>query len=250
MKKLAIMGAVAAAFAVGTSAHAAVNLVKNGSFELDSKSTPHEFGASYIYGDTVTDWTSPSKTAFNVWEPSAFASTHVSASTRFGPVPAAQYLWTLPASPDPDGGAFVVLDGDSSANGPLQQLITGLTVGKAYTLTFDWAAVQYRTRVGDTTDRIQYSLGSDTFSTVTVANPSKKATGWFTVSHTFVANSSSELLSFLSIGTPKGLPPAVVLDGVSLKGSVPEPASWALMILGAFGMGGALRARRRAALAA
>jgi hypothetical protein len=250
MKKLAILGAVAAAFAAGTSAHAAVNLVKNGGFELDSKNFPHEFGASYIYGDTVTYWTSPSKKAFNVWEPNAAAATTVSAKTRFGPVPAAQYLWKLPPTPDPDGGAFVILDGDAGANGPLQQLITGLTVGKAYILTFDWATAQFRTRLGNTTERIQYSLGSDTFTTATVSNPSKGATGWYTVSHTFIAKSNSELLSFLSIGTPSGLPPVALLDGVSLKASVPEPAAWALMILGVFGMGGALRARRRAVLAA
>ncbi|HEX5262002.1 MAG TPA: PEPxxWA-CTERM sorting domain-containing protein, partial [Phenylobacterium sp.] len=37
--------------------------------------------------------------------------------------------------------------------------------------------------------------------------------------------------------------------GVVRGGGVPEPASWALMILGFFGMGGLLRTRRRLAAA-
>lgn len=259
MKKIAIVAAAAAVMAVGTSAHATVNFIKNGSFELDSyvdpktgKDIAHEFGASFAGpgkpGNSVTDWTSPSKPAFNVWEPDAKTATSVNAFDRFNPAKG-QFLWQLPGTPDPDGGAFVILDGDPKANGPLQQSVSGLTVGKTYTLSFDWAAVQYASRTGATTDKVQVSFGSDVFSTPIVADPSKGAQGWFTVSHAFTAKSTSELLSFLSIGTPVGLPPAVALDGVSLKANVPEPATWAMMILGFFGLGGALRARRRDAVA-
>ena len=68
------------------------------------------------------------------------------------------------------------------------------------------------------------------------------------MTHKFTAKSTSQLLSFLSIGTPLGLPPAALLDGVSLT-TVPEPATWAMMIMGFFGLGAVLR-RRRVAVAA
>ena len=252
--KLKTISAIAAAMAVSTSAHAAVNLVVNGGFETNSKKFAHEFGASWVYGQTVAGWTSPGVKAFNVWEPDGTTAITINARDRFNPTGSTvsgaqgQYLWKLPPIPSADGGAFVILDGDANANGPLQQMIAGLKIGRVYTLTFDWAAVQYKARIGATTEKLKVNFGADTFTTAIVPNPSKGAQGWFTVSHKFTATSTSQLLSFLSIGTPLGLPPAALLDGVSLT-TVPEPASWAMMILGFFGLGAALR-RRRVAVAA
>lgn len=250
--KLKMFCVAAVALAMGTSAHASVNLVKNGGFETDSLTIAHEFGASFIFGQTVANWQSLSKTAFNVWEPSGLIATTVDAKDRFDNVPpkaTGQYLWTLPGNADPDGGAFLLLDGDAKANGAVQQLITGLKVGATYTLSFDWAAAQYKSRVGKTTEKLQVDFGGDTFTTAILPNLSKSATDWFTVTHTFKATSTSELLSFLSIGTPLGLPPVALLDGVSLTTNVPEPASWTLMIVGFFGLGGMLRNRRKVATA-
>ena len=59
----------------------------------------------------------------------------------------------------------------------------------------------------------------------------------------FTASSTSELLEFMSIGTPNGQPPMALLDSVVLtpnlgKGGgpggpgIPEPATWAMMIMG------------------
>lgn len=253
--KLRIVPAVAIALAIGTSANAA-NLVLNGGFETDSMKVAHEFGASFTFGQTVANWQSLSTQALNVWEPSgAVATGPVNALDRFNPAPG-QYLWTLPGNADPDGGAFVMLDGDPKANGALTQMVGGLVVGDSYQLSFDWAAAQYRDRVGPTTEQFLVNFGGDSFSTVVLPNASKSATNWFTVTHTFKATSTSELLSFLSIGTPGGLPPVALLDGVSLTkitvgthGSVPEPASWALMILGFSGLGAMLRRRRTLAAA-
>ncbi|MBN8808643.1 MAG: PEPxxWA-CTERM sorting domain-containing protein [Sphingomonas sp.] len=64
----------------------------------------------------------------------------------------------------------------------------------------------------------------------------------------FVAGGTSQTLSFLSNGTPNGLPPVALLDNVSLTAAVPEPASWALMIVGFGAMGYSLRRRRETAL--
>ncbi|WP_309605279.1 PEPxxWA-CTERM sorting domain-containing protein [Phenylobacterium sp.] len=252
--KLKTISAIAAVMAVSSSAHAAVNLVVNGGFETSSQKFAHEFGASWVYGQTLLGWTSPSVKAFNVWEPNGTVATTINARDRFNPTGSTvtgaqgQYLWKLPPVPDPDGGAFVVLDGDTSANGPLQQMINGLKIGKVYTLSFDWAVAQYKSRVGATTEKLKVDFGADTFTTAIVSNPSKDAQGWFTVTHRFTATSTSQLLSFLSIGTPLGLPPAALLDGVSLT-TVPEPTSWAMMILGFFGLGAVLRRRRVAVTA-
>ncbi len=117
-------------------------------------------------------------------------------------------------------------------------------MGKTYTLTFDWAASQLINRSGPTTEQLQYSLGSDTALTPILANPSGGFSGWFHETHAFTATSASEVLTFLSLGTPKGQPPIAALDSVSLTGGVPEPASWALMLIGAAGLGASLRRRR------
>jgi hypothetical protein len=60
---------------------------------------------------------------------------------------------------------------------------------------------------------------------------------------TFTATSSSEVLSFFAQGTPNGDPPTALLDGVSLA-YIPEPDSWALIIVGVAGLGAAARSRR------
>ena len=69
--------------------------------------------------------------------------------------------------------------------------------------------------------------------------------GWAPYTYQFTAATTSTTLSFASAtGTAFG--PA--LDNVSVV-AVPEPASWALMMLGFGGLGAALRRRRHAAAA-
>ena len=66
------------------------------------------------------------------------------------------------------------------------------------------------------------SLGGDPFMTSTYFNTASGSapgsfSGWMTESFKFTANSTSELLSFLAVGTPSGnVPPFALLDGVSL----------------------------------
>ena len=59
------------------------------------------------------------------------------------------------------------------------------------------------------------------------------------------------MLKFLAVGTPTGVPPFSLLDGVTMNavGGVPEPATWAMMILGIGGIGAMARRRRAAGLA-
>lgn len=240
MKYLFLVGV--AALACGTAN--AIDFVQNGGFEnVTGITRSSEFGASYTTGQAVDGWTSASSNAFNL----VFfgANESVDADTRFSPAHGGepgQYLWSSPASPT--GGKFLALDGDSGYNGAVTQWINGLTVGATYTLTFDWAAAQYADRSGDTTEKLQIDFGGDSFTTETLNNASHGFNGWKSVSHTFTATSTSQLLSFLSIGTPDGLPPVALLDSVSLQGSVPESATWAMFIAG-FGLIGAAARRRR-----
>jgi hypothetical protein len=64
----------------------------------------------------------------------------------------------------------------------------------------------------------------------------------------FTPTSTTQTLKFLSIGTPDGLPPIAALDGVSL--TVPEPATWAMMLVGFGGIGAMIRRRRQTLVAA
>jgi len=58
--------------------------------------------------------------------------------------------------------------------------------------------------------------------------------------------SATEVLSFLAIGTPGGVPPFSLLDGVSIT-EVPEPTSLALLGAG-LGLVGLMTRRRRTAV--
>lgn len=239
------------AVSMAGSADAAVNLVTNGGFESVAAGTPaagFEVG-NYIYGQAVTGWTSAAgsttnaNNAYNVLYNSATATT-VNPHTRYSGSETQTLAHENYGGASPDGGNFMALDGDTLANGAFSQTINGLTVGSAYRLTFYWAATQFQNRVGDTTERLDVSFGNDSFSTATVANPTHGWQGWFTVTHDFTATSASQVLSFLSIGTPNGLPPVALLDGVSLT-AVPEPATWGLMLAGFGALGVAARRRRR-----
>jgi hypothetical protein len=60
----------------------------------------------------------------------------------------------------------------------------------------------------------------------------------------FTATSTSQLLTFLSGGSPGGEPPVALLDGVSMVDSsaVPEPGS-ILLVVGGIGVLGLFRKR-------
>jgi hypothetical protein len=147
---------------------------------------------------------------------------------------------TLPSS-SPSGGNYIAADGAFEV-GPLSQQLSGLTIGASYDLNFSWAAGQQSGYDGDTTDRFQVSLGAQTFSTPIVNVPSHGFVNWMSQTFRFTADSETPLLSFLSVGTPTGLPPFALLDGVSLQ-AVPEPSS---CLVGALMFGGlALRRQRR-----
>ena len=80
-----------------------------------------------------------------------------------------------------------------------------------------------------------------------VGGNTRSAMGWTSHSLDFVAAGTSTLLSFGPTGNAAGFyGPA--LDNVSVAAAVPEPATWAMMLIG-FGGLGMLSMRRRRAMA-
>jgi len=228
-RRAIIVAVSACAFAAWNgAAQAGPNLVQNGGFEQTSLSESAEFGSAGTVGQQVTNW---STSGYNFVFLPGTADTS-GAAGQFGTL----NLWGpgngsnngLPAS-SPAGGNFVAADGAFNV-APITQTIVGLIPGEAAVLTFYWAGAQQSGFTGPTTDQWAVSLGSQTLYTPVVSLPSHGFSGWITELMTFTPTSGNEVLSFTAIGTPSGEPPFALLDGVSL--TVPEPASWAVMVSG------------------
>lgn len=224
------------ALTLAASAHAA-NLVTNGSFESLTSGT-----GQLGYNTNATDWTT---NGYNfVFGPGEADNSGVTG--QYGNL----QLWGpnngsangLPAT-SPDGGNFVAADGAYGV-APISQTINGLTAGHNYTVSFWWAGAQQFGFTGATTENWTVSLGGQSFTTATVNNVNHGFTGWQKQSFTYTATSSSEVLSFLAYGTPSGVPPFSVLDGVSLNAATPEPGSLILLASGVLGSVGSLRMKK------
>lgn len=231
MRKIAI-AAVAAALAMPASA--AVELVKNGSFELN---TVNDGDKTYFTQAGLENWTGGANLTFIASPGTADAPNKYLAV--YGPFPATS----------PDGGDFVLADGDPGYSGAFWQTIEGLTVGKTYELNFWQAAGQQLNFTGPTTERWEVSFGGESQLSKLFELPEGGVGPWEKQTMLFTATSTSQVLKFLAVGTPGGAPPISFLDGVSLQatGGVPEPTTWAMMLLG-FGAVG-FAARRRTATA-
>lgn len=160
----------------------------------------------------------------------------------------------------PTGGNYVGADSAFQV-GAISQLVAGLTVGHAYQLDFWWGAAQQYGFDGATTDYWQVTFGSQVKKTATINLPNHGFSGWMKQSFTFTASSVSQTLSFLAFGTPSGVPPFALLDGVSMIDvtppppiappgvAAPEPSTVSLLFVGLLGAAGYAR-RRKARLVA
>lgn len=242
LKHASLRVAAATMFLCGASAQATpINLIANGGFEFNT-------GNGQVGANTSIDG----------WSSSGYNFLFAPGTADTTGAPAAWYnnapLWLWGAN---NGGVTALAD---SANGgyifgadgaygvaPLTQWITGLTAGREYQLSFEWAAAQQAGFFGETTEAWIVSLGNATQATGIVTNADRSSTSWMNETMTFTATGTEALLSFLSRGTPDGLPPFALLDGVSMIElpdirAVPEPASW--LLFGA-AVGAALLAARR-----
>jgi hypothetical protein len=235
--------ALLATGSVGMANATPVNLLTNGDFSqtTTSATAPWQFGTSNLNGfvaqQIVTGWTG--NDGYNIWYNNASDAVNVEAHSTWGvggSNTGKEMLWA--ATANPNFTSFVGLDGEqhSGVQGSIGQTLDNLTAGKSYTVSFWWGASQMQSRNGNTTEQVAVSFGNDTKTTTVNNNPSHSFSGWWQQSFTFVAGSSSEFLNFLSIGTPAGYPPMVLLGGVSVH-AVPEPPALAMFGGGLLGLG-------------
>ena len=232
--------AAAAVLAAALMPAQATPVITNGSFETVTTASSTEFGTRYG-GQVVTGWTTG---GYNfLFKPGTADTT--GAPNEYG---TALKLWGpgngsangLTAS-SPAGGNFIGADG-AFGQAAIQQIITGLDVNSVASITFYWAGAQQYNFNGPSTEAWQVTLGNETHSTQVVNNAEHGFTGWQKATLSFVVTSSTEVLSFLALGTPAGVPPFSLLDGVSIS-EVPEPTSLALVGAGLEAAG--LLSRRR-----
>jgi len=216
-RKLSIIVISTIALALLASGMARANLVANGGFELYSGTAPK----ASVYSVQPNDWTGGGY---------AFVDAAGTADDPYalgGPP-----VWPTFPTTSPQGGNFIQADGSSGLAYPLSQTITGLTAGQSYTISFYQAAGQQLNDYGATTEQWQVTLGSDVQTSALMNDASMGVVPWQTQSLTLTADNTTDVLSFLAIGSG-GVPPYVFLDGVDMESNVPEPS--ALMLLAGVG---------------
>ena len=248
LKNLAAIVIPAFALTLGATdgAHAGINLVANGdfsSFTTYNSNPTAATGGQLGYNTTATSWTSAAPNgSYNFLFTPGSADNGTGVTGQYGKV----QLWGGSNGLDgaiPGGGNFIGMDGAYNV-GPLSQTITGLTAGKAYTVSFYYAGAQQSGYDGATTEAFKVGFGSAPVQeTAVLSNVSHGFTGWKQESFTFVADGTSDVLSFLAVGTPNGVPPFSLLTDVSVS-AVPEPSTVVLMGLGMLGVA-VVRHRRR-----
>lgn len=211
---------------------AQANLVLNGSFENTTASITSGFY------NQVANWNNggPNFNGDSIVLPSWYT---------LGLYPGVGVAGALPQY-SPDGGNWVFSDGNYH-NSAITQTLTGLTPGAIYKISF-WEGLIQDTEPGITipgpvSGYWQVSLGSNSANgaSMTGNGATLTFTNWQLETLYLQANSSTEVLSFLSFGT--GDPPLVLLDGISVT-ELPEPASLGL-VLAAGLAGGAVYRRQR-----
>lgn len=107
-------------------------------------------------------------------------------------------------------------------------------LGQAYTVSFRYGAL------GSGSDFLNFGLGGFSQSLLAVANNNIDAT-YTTFTYNFVGTGSPTTVSFSGRGS--GTNVDVILDDVNVA-AVPEPATWAMMLMGFGLVGFGLRSRK------
>jgi hypothetical protein len=219
-------GLVLAAVLACAGSAQATNLLTNGSFEDTTHFTDQGNDTHEVFpGDSTT---MPGWTVFHE-----------------------DISWIGPTNPfgvsATDGGYFLDLSGyhNGDPTGGVQQTLATVA-GATYVLTFDLNSSTFY-GIQDGVHVTAGGASADFLST----NNGFQTSLWESETMSFVATGSSTTISFLGNAGQNdvGLD-NVVLTGGPAAGGAPEPAAWALILLGFGGMGAALRQARANRLAA
>ena len=255
-KGLAVVAVAMGLVGVASQASAAPELITNGNFDQTTLTRSQQFTGS----TQVTGWTNATTSGYTGNGYNFLIQSGTADTTGFYSILGNHdYLWGpgngvgssnysnngLTAS-SPVGGNYILADADSNFAGAISQTVNNLTVGSNYLLTFYWAAAQFAGNTGATTERWDVTFGGKTQSTPTLNTASMGFDAWRQQTMYFTANATSQVLSFLAVGTPNGQPPTALLDGVSMS-LVPEPGTYALVLVGLAGVTGLTLARRKGA---
>jgi len=165
----------------------------------------------------------------------------------------------------PAGGNFIEADGNPMYGSVIYEVISGLTVGKTYSLGFYQAGGQQTGFGGPgvtTTQQWVVSLGTEYLTDTVGANsgtysnadptastaltplmttPAQSYTPWQYVNVNLTADATTDVLSFLAWGdggSTANEPPIVFLSGINAGDPVPtpEPGTWAIFGAGLFAL--------------
>lgn len=134
-------------------------------------------------------------------------------------------------------GRYIDMNGSTGQAGAISQLISGLTAGAKYLLSFD---VGYNNGSGNN-EALGYGIGSLNTS---YGPPILSGSGTFLhITAMFTASAMTELLHFADVGNSPGDNGGPILDNVMIQtAAVPVPAAGALLLAG---LGGLAALRRR-----
>jgi len=215
MKKIYNLAAVAAIMVSAEPASAAINLIRNGSFEL----------ATINPANASLQVTGPNTTSVTNWA--------VGGGSQFN------YFGT--AYDATAGIRSIDLSGISG--GSIFQNITGLTVGKAYSISFALSNRPGAVKPGAV--RVSTSGGTSTLFTFTGDPVTGGDMGWQRYAYRFIAKTANTRVAFNNANYHANRPYSAVIDNVIMTEIVPEPQTWALFVTGFGFVGFAMRSRSR-----
>nr|WP_309646703.1 PEPxxWA-CTERM sorting domain-containing protein [Phenylobacterium sp.] len=208
MRKLILAGATAAAALLSANAASAATVVLFSDFENDG-TISQGFGTWGVYG-AADGWTTLAGPGIEIQNHAA-------------------------GNPDPTGGTnFVELDSHANSS-----MFYTLGSTGSFDLSFLYSP---RPNVGSTSNVIDVYLDTTLLGTYTANGGG--GTSWSTANSSFYATAGQKLI-FAAGGSSDSL--GGYVDNITLS-AVPEPATWAMMIMG-FGLAGSALRRRREVLA-
>jgi hypothetical protein len=175
----------------------------------------------------------PAAAAVNLLTNGSFETGDLTGWTVFGDFSfsgVSSYFGGLP----PEDGAYQVYLGSVYTTGGIYQTFTD-TPGKTYNVT-GWFAGD-----GGPPSSLNIGVGSNTYVDI---NPGLSDSTYYEFRGTFVGTGSDTLTI-----TSFQLPAFNLVDNFSVSAAAPEPATWALMLVGFGGLGLALRAGRKSVAA-